>query len=136
VIRNGENGIVCFGSRKPLGSPFSQRLDAQPGGGIARQHLADADVFGQHLGRFVAGLAHDVTFADAVHRRLGDASCAQAMAAKGSGFKSELRGAFQYPADTVLVEAAAEDLAMMVDRAKGSSASDSGFPEPAAERAD
>jgi hypothetical protein len=49
VIWNGENGIVCFGSRKPLGSPFFQRLDAEPGGGIARQHLADADVFGQHL---------------------------------------------------------------------------------------
>ena len=43
-------------------------------GTISIEDLADADVSGEHLGRFVAGLAHDVALADSVHRGLGDAS--------------------------------------------------------------
>jgi len=46
-------------------------LDPQPGGGVAGENLPDPDVPGEHLGRLVAGLAHDVALADAVHRHLG-----------------------------------------------------------------
>ena len=49
-------------------------LNAQSRRRVAGEHLPDPDVPGEHLGRLVAGLAHDVALADAVHRRLGDAS--------------------------------------------------------------
>ena len=58
------NGIVCVSSRKPLRGPLYQRSDAESGGGVAGEHFADADVFSEHLGRFVAGLAHDVALVD------------------------------------------------------------------------
>ena len=107
-------GIDSFSSRKALRSPFSQRLDPQPGGGVAGKHLADADVSGEHFGRLVAGLAHDVALADSVHRCLGDAS-----------------GPLQDPADAVLVEAAAGGLANPSDPAKDSSGGDARHGEPA-----
>jgi hypothetical protein len=65
------NEIARFSDWKPLRSLFSQRLDTEPGGGVASEHLADADVLGEHLGRFVPCLAHDVALADSVHRGLG-----------------------------------------------------------------
>jgi len=58
------NGIVCVSSRKPLRGPLYQRSNAESGGGVAGEHFADADVFSEHLGRFVAGLAHDVALVD------------------------------------------------------------------------
>ena len=70
MIGNGENGIVCFGSRKHLRMLFSRGADTQLGGGITRKHLSDADVTGKHLGRFVAGLADTIALADPVHRGL------------------------------------------------------------------
>src|ERR1700679_4019574 len=105
---------------KPFFSGASfQESDAEPGGGIAGKHFADADVPGEHLGRFVAGLAHDVALADSVHRRLGDASGAQAMTAHGLRLQTGAAGGpLQDPADAILVKSAARDLAMAVDPAK------------------
>jgi len=60
-----------FTSRKALRSHFSQGLDAKSGGGVAGEHLADTDILGEHLGRFVVGLAHDVALADSVHGGFG-----------------------------------------------------------------
>jgi len=131
------NGIVCFNSRKPLRSPFSQRLDAEPGGGVAGEDLADADVAGEHLGRLVAGLAHDVALADSVHRRLGDASGAQAVAAQRLRLQAGAAGGpLQDPADAVLVKPAAGEPAMAVDPAKDGTGADARRRQPAAQHAD
>ena len=119
-----------------LRSPFSQRLDAQPGGGVAGEDLADADVPGEHLGRFVAGLAHDVALADPVHRRLGDASGAQAMAAQRLRLQAGAAGGpLHDPADAVLVEAAAGGPAMAVNSAECGTIDDAGTGQPAAQGA-
>jgi len=74
------NGIVCFSSRKALISHFSQGLDAQSSGRIAGKHLADADVFGEHLGRLCPVWCMMSHLSDSVHGCQGDASDAQAMA--------------------------------------------------------
>jgi hypothetical protein len=124
-------------SEKPFFSEASQGLDAEPGGGVAGEDLADADVSGEHLGRLVAGLAHDVALADSVHRGLGDASGAQAMAAQGLRLQTGAAGGpLQDPADAVLVEPAAGELAMAVDPAKDGTGGDARRGQPAAQRAD
>ena len=117
--------------------PFSQGLDTQPGGRIPRKHLPNADAAGKHGWRFVAGLAHDVALADSVHRRLGDASGAQAMAAQWLRLQTGAAGSpLQDPADAVLVEAAAGELTMTVDPAKDGAGGDARFGEPPAQHAD
>ena len=64
-------------------------------------------VLGEHLGRFVAGLAHDVALADSVHGGLGDASGAQGVTAQGLRLQTGAAGGhFENPADAVLVERA------------------------------
>src|SRR6202041_864112 len=116
----------CSRSGQCPRSPFSQGSvtsfqgsDAEPGGGVAGEDLPDPDVPGEHLGRFVTGLAHDVALADAVHGGLGDASGAQAMAAQRLGLQGGTAGGpLHDPADAVLMEPAAGDLAMAVDPAK------------------
>ena len=129
--------ILYFSGRKPPRSPFSQGSDAEPGGGVAGKHLADADVSGQHLGRLVAGLAHDVALADSVHRGLGDASGAEAMSAQRLRLQAGAAGGpLHDPADAVLVESATRDLAMAVHPAKDGSGRDAGVGEPPAQRAD
>jgi len=131
------NEIARFSDWKRLRSPFSQGLDAEPGGGVAGEYLSDADVSGQHLGRLVAGLAHDVALADSVHGGLGDASGAQRVAAQRLRLQTGAAGGhFEDPADAVLVEPAAGELAMAVDPAKDGTGGDARFGEPAAEGAD
>jgi len=118
-------------------SPFSQGSDTESSSGVAGEDLADADVAGEHLGRFMAGLAHDVALADAVHRRLGDASGAQRMATQRLRLQAGAAGGpLQDPADAVLVEAAAGDPAMTADPAKDGSGCDARFGQPSAQRAD
>jgi len=138
------NEIVCFRSRKALISLFyqgprfrGQGSDAEPGGGVASEDLADADVAGEHLGRLVAGLAHDVALADSVHGGLGDASGAQAMAAKRLRFQTGAAGGhFENPANSVLVKPAAGEIAMAVDPAKDGAGADARGGQPAAQRVD
>jgi hypothetical protein len=120
-----------------LRSLFSRGLDTEPGSGIAGEDLPDPDVPGEHLGRLVAGLAHDVALADAVHRGLGDASGTQRVAAQRLRLQTGAAGGdFENPADAVLVEPAAGELAMAVDPAKDGTGGDARFGEPAAEGAD
>jgi hypothetical protein len=131
------NGIVCFSKRRPLRSPFSQGSDTESGSGVAGEDLADADVAGEHLGRFMAGLAHDVALADAVHRRLGDASGAQRVAAQWLRLQAGAAGGhFENPADAVLVEPAAGELAMAGDSAEDRTGRDARIGEPVAQDAD
>jgi len=111
-----------------------QGSDAQSGGRVAGEDLPDADVAGEHFGRLVSGLAHDVALADSIHRGLSDASGALAMAAHRLGLQTGAAcGHFEYPADAVLVEAAARDLAKTVAPAKDRSGRDARFGEPLAQ---
>jgi hypothetical protein len=115
LVRLGlaENEIARFSGGRLLRSPFSQGSVAQPGSGIPRKHLPNADVAGKHGWRLVAGLAHDVALADSVHRRLGDASGAQRVAAQRLRLQAGTAGGkLQDPAHAVLMESAARDLAM------------------------
>ncbi len=126
------SGTRCqFSTVSLLGS------DTEAGGGVAREHLADADVAGEHLGRLVAGLAHDVALADSVHRGLGDASGAEAMSAQRLRLQAGAAGGpLHDPSHAILVESAARDLAMAVDPAEDGSGRDAGVGEPSAQRAD
>ena len=123
---------------KPFFSGASfQGSDAEPGGGVAGEDPPDPDVAGKHLGRFMAGLAHDIALADSVHGGLGDASGAQAMASQWFRLQTGAAGgALQDPADAVLVEPATGDLANPVDPAKDGSGGDARRGEPMAQCAD
>ena len=131
-----ETGSSASAAGRPLRSPFSQRSvvgfqgsDAQPGGGVAGEVLADTDVSGQHLTGLVAGLAHDVALADSVHGGLGDASGAQAVAAQRLRLQAGASGGpFENPADAVLVEPAAGELANPSDPAKDGTGGDATTP--------
>ena len=131
------NEIARFSDWKRLRSPFSQGLNAEPGGGVAGEDLPGANVPGEHLGRLVAGLAHDVALADSVHCGLGDASGAQRVAAQRLRLQTGAAGgALQDPADAVLVEAAAGGPAMAVNSAECGTIDDAGTGQPAAQGAD
>lgn len=85
----------------------------------------------------MAGLAHDVALADSVHGGLGDASGAQAVAAQRLRLQTGAAGgSLQDPADAVLVEVAAGELAMAVNPAENGTIDDAGVGEPAAQGAD
>ena len=97
------------------------------------EHLPDADVLGQSLGRLVPGLSHDVAFVRSVHGGLGYAASTKRVTAQWPGLHSRPpRRLLQNPADRGAIQNARTDAALTVDRAEQGTGLNSRFLQPAA----
>lgn len=95
-------------SEKPFLSEVSTAghlLNSQPGRRVARVHLADPDIPGQHGRRLLPGLPQDVPLVHAVHCRLRTVAGSEVVRAQESRLRpGAARGDFQAPVGRVFVK--------------------------------
>jgi hypothetical protein len=134
--------MLCLAARSPTAdkcffSVLCELLDSETRCRILAKDLARADIAPQSRNRLVPRLTHNDELADAIHRRLGDASGAEGVAAELLDLQSRPAGcALQELADGIPVQAAPRNMTVSLNGPEDRAFSNRGPVEPLAKRAD